>query len=285
MTSIYGASQRGTSHMHYGVPNQDAISYLTMYDFDVMMVLDGVSLNTKGEFSKSHLASHFVKREAIKFLKAGAKKGMSIKDLERVIKLCFIYVSKRLEIFVKAYGDKYHESTNINDYQTTFTLLIHKKGKFAYGNAGDAGIIYLNDKGDINFITNSIKANTFGSFVEPLCVKESWQFGTYEERPVTFILMATDGIFDALIPNKHSQYINYNLLNRFIDKDIINGRNKDHKLKKVLVKLDKRVTGDDKSVVILRNQTVKLFKEETLDDIKEREKAYIQALNKLLSQM
>ena len=278
MKNYLAASVRGYAHEKCGIPNQDAFVIKHLYDFDVLMVLDGVSLDRRGQTSKSELASNYVKLHALKYIKKHATYKMSIDELENLIQKCFEACLKDLKRMALIYGRKYHASTSYLDYQTTLTLVIHRDGDIAYGNAGDSGFLIMTKHGLKQF-SNSLKDYQYGSGVEPLCVKEAWRFGKCIHQDIKYLCLATDGIFDVLVPLKDGRHYNLAFMNSLLDQASIHDSNE---LKQCLATLSKKLTQDDKTIVILKNEPYRKFKLEKDEEAKRLERFQTE-LNALLN--
>lgn len=187
MIYSYDISITGSSHIKNGVVCQDASKVVIAKNgLNIAAIADGVGSCKHSDIS-SKLAVEVATQYCLDIL--NNSEGCDLKD---VIKQAFLLAE--LEIEKKSLCD----NNPITDYDTTLSMVIYDGTKVTYGHCGDGGIVCLTSEGDYLKTTSPQKKD--GIFVVPLrSGLEEWIFGEVESC-VSSVLLATDGIYDALFP-------------------------------------------------------------------------------------
>lgn len=183
--------EKGTMHEQYQIPNQDAFRSLEENGWQIAVVCDGVSLKPDMSFSQSEIASEFCAKTAASLLKEKLQENPEADQPHLIMDDVF---SQTLEALKKELKE---QNIPFQDCQTTMIACIYKDGIIHCGLAGDGGAVlqYAND--ELGLLVTRLKTN---SYVLPLAITEAWKFSSAgsAENPVKAVLLATDGIFDAL---------------------------------------------------------------------------------------
>lgn len=193
MAEVYGITQRGVYHKNKDQVCQDFHKILKKDGFVIAAVADGVGSNTH-----SHLASEIGAVEAVEYCAENIKTDHTDEDILEIIKESFL--SAKIKIDLRAKGEKEKSPEEHEEYQfhTTLTLAIYTDGKLFYGQSGDSGMLALTTEGRVRLVT--MQQRDEEGCVFPLAYGEKyWKFGVFEER-VASVLLATDGMLEAMIP-------------------------------------------------------------------------------------
>ncbi|MCF0246539.1 MAG: protein phosphatase 2C domain-containing protein [Ileibacterium sp.] len=195
------ASVIGTLHENFGLPNQDCAVTFQSEDWYGAVVCDGVSLNSKHEFSNSEIASAW----CAAFIKDYLPERLKDLDDGQVLPLLgetFEECDAGLKAWLFAMGIPYY------DCQTTVLCMLLHEGSLYTALAGDGGVIYMCADGSVGLMITKEKVS---ASVSPICHPDGWRFMKYTEpgNPVIKALAATDGIFDQIFANQDGRrYIN-----------------------------------------------------------------------------
>lgn len=244
MIYSYGITQQGKAHKRKGVVCQDAhlIKHLSD-DCCVAAIADGL-----GSERYSDIASKIAVESVIQSLDEGIKEDFDDNDIIELFRKC--YIKAYDEICSKAKDD----GNDINQYDTTLSLVYYRKDKIYWGHSGDGGIIVLNKSGEYKVITN--KQRDENGFVFPLCFKDKWDFGITEN--VASVLLATDGMLETLFPSllfNEPVPIYVALAQFFMDnKDACkNSTSLEKRIFDFIDNIDEKQVSDDKTIVCLQN--------------------------------
>lgn len=189
---LEGCTLRGTMHHQYGVANQDRFKTGEIKDCAVGIVCDGVSLNSKHQFSNSEMAAQVVSDCIYEYLEEHLEKDLKTEKLAELIFNAFTFADDTLRTILKEAGIEWY------DCQTTALTFIWRKGVLVCGMAGDGGVLFETKDGNLGLLETRIKTS---SSVDPISDRHAWKFGMAGSRgnPVYRAILATDGIFDALV--------------------------------------------------------------------------------------
>ena len=251
MIQTYGFSLIGTSHEEKedGVC-QDSHGITKLSNGTVIAaVADGV-----GSCKYSDIASKIAVTTSLNVCEAGIMSNQS-NDVISLIKEAFTKAESEIEAHSIA------NNHTMSEYHTTLTLVIYDGKHISYGHCGDGGIIGLTTKGDYVQITTPQKDE--GIYVVPLREKERWIFGTPEEK-LASILLATDGVYDELLPSllkgqPNEIYIplaKYFMDNSLLENESATIENIGNERKDFLNSAACASITDDKTIVVLINSNI-----------------------------
>lgn len=189
MIYTYNFSIRGTDHETSGKPCQDYSAILnTRPDGWVIAAsADGV-----GSANHAEIGSQLAVEVALQVVNENFY-GSAKDDVLSIIRSAFQAAMD--EIHQRAIAD----NNSIDEYDTTLDLAVYNGETLHYGHSGDGGIIGLGCDGAYVPVTQPQKD---GRYVIPLraglC---AWDVGTYS-KPLTSVLLATDGIWNTICPYK-----------------------------------------------------------------------------------
>lgn len=186
------ATKRGALHRQYEVKNQDAVCAKTIHGYGCAVLCDGVSLKSDRTFSQSEIASSLCSKTGMTYLEMQLKPHMKEDELLTIIKNAF-----RISLHMLA---KETEKMGIPlyDCQTTMLIVIYHKGYVYAGIAGDGGVLYEDQDGELGLLITGLKTS---SSVQPIMDVDSWKFMSTEgsEGRIHALIAATDGVFDSLV--------------------------------------------------------------------------------------
>ena len=188
MIKIYSTKAIGSYHKILGTPFQDACAFVkTEEGYVILAVADGV-----GSCARADIASKSVVETIIRYCKEKLRQGMSEEEILEVIRWAFLhsdyYVTKKAE----------ENGEDVNQYQTTLCVGIIYEDSLYFGQAGDSGIVALLQDGHYVPVTEQ-QRDEF-DYVFPLSFGEDyWKFGKLE-RPVSAVMLMTDGIWENMVP-------------------------------------------------------------------------------------
>jgi len=187
MYRVCGDSQIGKSHEISGTKCQDAFSCFSRDSIVFAAVADGL-----GSCKYSDIASCMASHDAVTFCSQNITKNLSDEQVIAIIKTSFDRAN--LAIKQKA-GDE------LDEYDTTLTLVVVIEGNVYFGHAGDSGIVALRSDGIFEEVTKAQHGSGYGMErpVYPLASESHWVFRKYE-HPSKAIFMMTDGMLNKAIP-------------------------------------------------------------------------------------
>lgn len=252
MIYTYGVTLQGTYHVKKGTVCQDAHKIVKCADnFCVAAVADGL-----GSEAHSDIASKLAVDVAVTYCAKTVKVDMSDQEIERIICTSFHEVQKAIE---EESGRKQHD---LDQYDTTLSLVVLIDSKLYYGHSGDSGIVAFTAEGLYVKITEQQRDDENRVF--PLYFgEEKWVFDTYDKK-VASVFLATDGIYETLFP----LYIRYEPVNihvslarYFMDNSLlkIDEYGEDEVCKKIeafLMGIPDALVNDDKTVVVIVDTSI-----------------------------
>ena len=163
-----------------------------------------------------------------------------------------------------------HDPGNEMEYQTTLSVAIMSRNCLYYGNAGDSGIIALDDQG--NYYLATKKQNDELGRVYAIPTNRLFEIGRANYIPAAVLCM-TDGLFDNVAPRalRNSDFpVNVPFANMFITYALglekFKEREAVEKCKSALIKYlqsdECKSMTDDLSVAVLINTNTDLQKED-----------------------
>ncbi|WP_297569419.1 protein phosphatase 2C domain-containing protein [uncultured Faecalibaculum sp.] len=186
--NICQTTKQGTAHQLFSVPNQDALAFEMQDGRIIAAVCDGVSLDSGGNWSRSQIAAAFCADAFVSALRSAPSETASL-----------------FHAFQNAAGGllEHLQTQEIPwmDCQTTLLGVIVTESCLYAGMAGDGGIICEDAAGDIRIIVTKPKTD---SMVEPIVMASAWRFHQVEHP--RRVLIATDGVFDALIHVENGEF-------------------------------------------------------------------------------
>lgn len=243
MILSYKASVAGPSHIANNIPCQDACAVKTTKDNIVIAACaDGI-----GSGDYSDIGAHIAVSEAVKYCAEHINKNMDEEEIENCIKNAFVEANKA--VITRSIEDGNDEE----EYDTTLCLAVYADEILYYGQAGDSGMIALLESGEYIKVTTSQRDKD--GYVYPLCFgEESWVFGKVE-KPISSVMLATDGLLDELCPPSGKNLsINTYLTNKFMNHfNITKGEIPDleEKVYRFLEKYPMKKIKDDKTFIVL----------------------------------
>lgn len=187
MINHYGVTQQGTYHVEKNIVCQDAHNYKKINEhFAIAAVADGL-----GSETHSDVASQTAVRIAVEHCENNINENLNKDEIINEIKKAFANALDEINRIVEEINDE------LDQYDTTLVVAVYLNGNLYYGNAGDSGIVVLNEDGTYENLTQQQRDED--GHVFPLWFgEEKWEFG-YKER-VASVLMATDGMYETLFP-------------------------------------------------------------------------------------
>lgn len=188
MIYAYGITQQGTYHVKKGIVCQDAHRIIKCGgSCAVAAVADGL-----GSEEHSDIAAKLAVTTAAEYCAERADPGATDEQLLQVIRDSFALAQQNIE---RTAADNGHDP---DQYDTTLSLAILRRGTLYYGQSGDSGIVALTAQGLYKKVTQQQRDEEGRVF--PLYFgDERWVFGTFPE-PVASVLLATDGMLETLFP-------------------------------------------------------------------------------------
>lgn len=188
MIHHYGVRQQGAYHIKNNIVCQDAyhIQYINER-FAIAAVADGL-----GSELYTDVASQIAAEKSVAYCVENIPATAKEEDILKTIKEAFRFALDTINDTARSNG---HE---IDQYDTTLALAVYREGAVYYGNAGDSGIVVLNQDGTYESITTQQRDEN--GCVFPLFFgEEKWVMGIKEN--VASVFLATDGMYETLFPH------------------------------------------------------------------------------------
>lgn len=247
----YGITQQGAYHVDKNIVCQDAHKFkLINNDFAIAAVADGL-----GSELHSDVASKTAVQHSVDFCTEKINGNENDEKIIDIIRQSFL---SSLDLICKIANEN---GDDIDQYDTTLTLVVYLNGNVYYGNAGDSGIVVLNENGRYEKLTEQQRDEDGRVF--PLWFgEEKWVFGI--KKRVSSVLMATDGIYETLFPfllrnNETTIYVA--LAHYLMSEDSL--RFKDLKEESVQERMEQFVSNiphnqvnDDKTLLVMVNTSI-----------------------------
>lgn len=204
MMYAYGITQRGAYHEQKGTVCQDAHNIIKCgKNMVIAAVADGL-----GSEDYSDIASRIAVATATKHCEKNIYTESTDEDILRIICEAFTYSLDAIEKKAITNG---HE---LDQYDTTLSLALLVGNALYYGHSGDSGIIALTTEGLYEAVTEQQRDED--SRVFPLFFgEEKWAFGKFG-KPVSSVLLATDGIYEIILPSLLQTPPDYKRINIYV---------------------------------------------------------------------
>ena len=262
MISSYCFSLTGRDHIKNQMPCHD---YSLIKDISsswkIAVVADGV-----GSCKHAEIASEIAAKEVAELIKKQFPPHTSDdRAYFSVIHASMHGAANAIESYVEE-----HDPGNEMEYQTTLSVAIMSRNCLYYGNAGDSGIIALDDQGNYHLATK--KQNDELGRVYAIPTNRLFEIGRANYIPAAVLCM-TDGLFDNVAPRalRNSDFpVNVPFANMFITYALglekFKEREAVEKCKSALIKYlqsdECKSMTDDLSVAVLINTNTDLQKED-----------------------
>lgn len=244
----------GISHLGRNIPCQDAHRHQVLANgWTVAAVADGV-----GSAKHSEIASKMACDVVVETCEARVTEDTKFSEAKRIMTEAYQRADREIKDYVSRSGDL------IMDYDTTLSAVIYDGERVAYGHSGDGGIVVLTNEGDYVKVTLPQKEDD-NTCVVPLRAGEShWVFGEFESTSVASVLLATDGVYDNLMPYLlRGQEVEFYipLIRWFMDNNIIGiteeTRQEVEESRRIFLSGENcRTITDDKTVLVVFNAEI-----------------------------
>jgi len=208
MLSSYCFSLAGRDHIKYHMPCHDSsMIQAVSSSWGLAVVADGV-----GSCKHAEVASDIaVKEVAELIIKQFPPYTSDDRAYFSVIHAAMHGAANAIEAYVEE-----HDEGNEMEYQTTLSVAVMNKNTLYYGNAGDSGIIGLDNKGRYHVVTK--KQNDDLGRVYSMPSNRLFEIGKANFVPAA-VLCLTDGLLDCVVPSvlHNSEFpINVPFANMFV---------------------------------------------------------------------
>lgn len=182
----YSFSEKGFSHEKSKMPCQDASVVAEIGSiWHLAVVADGI-----GSCKNSDKASEIAVKAVCSIINKGFPYNGEDEDILALVRTSMHWAANAIEVYVQ------NENANIKDYQTTLAIALYDGVKVFYGNAGDSGIVALDEFGEYHVLTK--KQNNEYDEVIPLYSRK-FEVGKTDFN-VAAVFCMTDGILDWVVP-------------------------------------------------------------------------------------
>lgn len=247
----YCFSKIGLSHEEGGIPCQDYSGILKKGAWKLAIIADGV-----GSCKHSDIASKIAVETASKVVNA-AFPYEGDEDFLALIRIAM----HSAENAIQNYALKNNQ--DINDFHTTLAMALYNGTDLFYGNAGDSGIVALDEFGEYHIITSK-QNNEYGD-VHTLAERK------FEVGKATFkaaaVFCMTDGLLDWVVPkslHKHKYKIHVPRASVFVRPEFW-GQNKTNEDEMIIA--GKKV--ESELTTIVNNLSSGLFEHQQYGDLRE----------------
>lgn len=203
----YCFSIEGASHKEKQIPCQDSSGILKKGAWRLAIVADGV-----GSCKYSDAASKLAVETASKVVNA-AFPYEGDENFLSLIRIAMHSAENAIETYVvKSNG-------SLSDYQTTLAMALYNGTTLYYGNAGDSGVVALDEFGSYH-VLSSKQNNEYGD-VHTLAERK-FEVGKAEFKAAAVFCM-TDGLLDWVVPDslsKHRSPIHIPRANLFVSPNL-----------------------------------------------------------------
>lgn len=187
MIYAYGVTLQGTYHVKNNMVCQDAHSIIKIDDrIAVAAVADGL-----GSEDYSDVASRLAADISSKYCAEHISALSTDEEIIEAIDSSFHIALSTIEQTANDNGNE------LDQYDTTLSLVVMHEGSLFYGHSGDSGIVALNTDGLYCKVTEQ-QRDSHGC-VFPLFFKDKWVFEKYDKK-VASVFLATDGMLETLFP-------------------------------------------------------------------------------------
>lgn len=209
MISAYSLSIRGRDHQKCDKPCHDySLIKEISSSWKIAIVADGVGSCKHAEVA-SKIAAETLADLIVKQFPSFSDDQNTYKS---VLWASMNGAANAIESYVEA-----NDPGNIMEYQTTLAVAIMSKKNLYYGNAGDSGIIALDEAGLYHVLCG--KQNDAEGRVYSMPNHRNFDIGVVDFIPIAVICM-TDGVLDSVVPEvlrKHEYKVNVPFANLFIE--------------------------------------------------------------------
>lgn len=252
MIYAYGITQQGLYHIKKDLVCQDAHKIIKCGDdMAVAAVADGL-----GSEEYSDVASRLAADISAEYCAENIKPDETDDKILAVIKDAFEIAQKKIETVA---AENKHE---LDQYDTTLSLAVLINNKLYYGHSGDSGIIAMTTEGKYEKITEQ-QRDSDGRVLPLYFGEEKWVFSVYP-KPVSSVLLATDGMFEIFFPiyiRKENVSIYVALAKYFMDPhglgfETVGEEGVEEKIGKFVSTIPESQVNDDKTIVVVVNDKV-----------------------------
>lgn len=188
--SSYFFSLIGKDHLYTGTPCQDYSDIISLQNgWTIAAVADGV-----GSALRSDEGSKIAVTSALSFCSENFPTSIDAKSILAMLLLSFH------RAFEKIRSHAENELADLEDFDTTLTVVCFYKGMLFYGHCGDGGIFVVNRFGEASEVTIPQKGDDPSSVIPLRFGPEHWVFDQHSEN-VPVVLLATDGVRDRIASN------------------------------------------------------------------------------------
>lgn len=189
MLASYNFSLQGKSHIKMEKPCQDSSAVVEITPaWKAVIVADGV-----GSCIHSGTASRIAVETVARVLKESFPGACaSDRDFQSLLLIAGHTACNAIEKYVNE-----NDQGNAGQYHTTLAFALCSSNKAYYFNAGDSGIIALDENGQYHSLT--VPDNDENGAVYTLAFRDRYQTGRTSFKPVAVLAM-TDGVYNKCFP-------------------------------------------------------------------------------------
>lgn len=256
MIYTYGITQQGLYHKKSNTVCQDAHKIVKCDNsYVVAAVADGL-----GSEKYSDVAAQM----AVSITTDYCSKNIQAENSEeilRIIKDSFTLALTQIEAFAT---EKEHD---LDQYDTTLSLVVFDGENVYYGHSGDSGIIALTNDGLYKKVTEQQRDDD--GRVYPLYFgEEKWVFGKFTDKAVS-VMLATDGMLEIFFPiyirnvpvDIYVALAQYFMSSEFLSIDSLGEEYVKQKITEFMDSIAESKVSDDKTVVVLVNPDAQMTKQ------------------------
>lgn len=254
MIYTYGITKQGTYHIKNDLVCQDAHNIIRSDESCVVAaVADGL-----GSEMYSDIASKMAVKISTEYCSENVKEESTDEEILEVIRDSFSLAQSEIEKYA------FEKEHDLDQYDTTLSLVVYDNDTVYYGQSGDSGIIVLTSEGVYKKATEQQRDEE--GRVYPLCFgEEKWEFGKISDS-VASVLLATDGIYDILFPVYiHNESVNiyvalaeYLMNPQSLHIDYHGEEYVKEQIERFIDGIKDEQVNDDKTVVVLTNTNIDL---------------------------
>ena len=186
----YSLSELGLMHKSHQTPCQDYSGILEYGTWKAAVVADGV-----GSCKHSDVASKRAVGAVLQVIRNCFSNNNKEEDILALIKTAFHGAANSIDMYVQQVNGDYR------DYHTTLALALYNGNDLYYGNAGDSGIIALDEYGEYHVLSE--KQNNEYDEVFTLA-NRTFEVGKADFNAVAVLCM-TDGLLDWVVPKNQKE--------------------------------------------------------------------------------
>lgn len=186
----YHFSELGLMHKLNQIPCQDYSGILEYGMWKIAVVADGV-----GSCKHSDVASKRAVGAVLQVIRNCFPNNNKEEDILALIATAFHGAANSIDMYVQQVNGEY------KDYHTTLALALYNGNDLYYGNAGDSGIVALDEYGEYHVLSK--KQNNEYDEVFTLA-NRTFEVGKADFNAVAVLCM-TDGLLDWVVPKNHEE--------------------------------------------------------------------------------